>query len=54
MIVSPTEGFRAGTVSRKVPVEMVPILSTIFVLNRYFLKRADLNRKKPAHLAAFL
>jgi hypothetical protein len=39
---------------REVPVEIVPILSTIFVLNRYFLKRADFNRKKPADLAGFL
>jgi hypothetical protein len=39
---------------QEVPVEMVPILSTIFFLNRYFWKRAVLNGKKPAHLAAFL
>jgi len=38
----------------EVPVETVPILSAIFVLNRCFFKRAVLNEKKPAHLAAFL
>jgi hypothetical protein len=38
---------------RDAPVEMVPILSTIFVLNQYFLKRPVLIRKKPCNLAAF-
>jgi len=39
---------------QEVPVEVVPILSKIFVLNRYFLKPGVLSGKKPAHLAAFL
>ena len=40
--------------ARDVPVEMVPILSTIIILIRYFLKPGVLSGKKPAHLAAFL
>ena len=38
----------------EVPVEAVPILSTIFVLNCCFLKPVVLNGKKPCNLAAFL
>ena len=36
---------------REVPVEVVPILSTIIVLIGLFLKRGILNRKKPCNLA---
>ncbi len=36
------------------PVEIVSILSTIFVLNRCFVKPVMLNGKKPCNLAAFL
>jgi len=37
---------------REVPVEVVPILSTILVLIGLFLKRGILIRKKPCNLAA--
>jgi hypothetical protein len=40
--------------AQEVPVETVPILSTIIRLIWYFLKPGDLSGKKPAHLAAFL
>jgi hypothetical protein len=33
---------------------MVPILSTIFVLNGYFEEPGILNKNRPASLAAFL
>ena len=50
-----SDGEALGGISvLKVPGEMVPILSTIFVINRCFLKRAVLKKKKPCNLAAFL
>jgi hypothetical protein len=47
-------GFSGRIRVREVPVEIVPILSTIFVLNRYFSKQVILSGKKPCNLAAFL
>jgi hypothetical protein len=54
MIHSPTKEVSGRIHVREVPVEAVPILSTIILLIRYFLKSGVLSGRKPAHLAAFL
>jgi hypothetical protein len=38
---------------QEAPVETVPILSTIILIIRYFLKQGVLSGKKPCNLAAF-
>jgi len=38
----------------EVPVEVVPTPDKIIDINRYFLKRGVLIKKKPCNLAAFL
>ena len=53
MVLFSVGGFPGRNSVPEVPVEVVPILSTITLLNRYFFNPAVLIENRPCNLAAF-